>query len=150
MNLVNITSPSGGRNWICDPKIAAGVEAAYLKVRGIMGLQKVEQECMVVDFGGMVLQGEKDVTIEAGGIKVVVPVSQFEDLLGTLRSRKASTAVPGAIASFGGWMGYRYIMALETRDALVQEMERMWPEVELEAKAEADRWKNLSRKEDGE
>ena len=140
MKLVNITSPSGSKNWVCDPKVAGAVEEAYLRVRGVSGLQKAEQECMVVDFGGAALVGEKDITVEAGGIKVVVPVSQFEELMELLRNQKPSTAVPGAIQSFGGWMGYRYIMALETRDALVQEMDRLWPEVEPLAKAEVERW----------
>lgn len=145
MNLINITSPSGSKNWVCDPKVADGVLEAYRRVRGVTDLEKAEQECMVVDFGGSVLQGEKDVTIQAGGIKVAVPVSQFEELLETLRTRKPSTAVPGAITSFGGWMGFRYILALETRDLLVQEMDRMLPEVKPLIEEELARWKGLSK-----
>lgn len=145
MPVVNITSPSGQRNWICDPKAAPQVEEAYRRVRGITGLKKAEQEAMVIDFGGAVLAGEEDITVEAGGIKIVMPVSQFEDVLDILKTRKESTAMPGAIRSFGGWMGYHYVIAVETRQALVAEMERIWPEVKPKAEAEVERWKTLRK-----
>lgn len=143
--IVNITSPSGGRNWVCDPKSVAAVDEGYRRARGITGLKRTEQACMVIDAGGAVLVGEEDIQVEAGGIKIQTPVSQFEDVWLALRDSKESKMFPGSI-KIGGWMDYYFVIALETRDALVKEMERMWPEVEPKAQAEMDHWKNIHSK----
>lgn len=140
--VINITSPSGGRNWVCDPKSVAAVDEGYRIHRGITGLRRAEQECMVIDAGGAILVGEEDIKVEAGGIKIQTPVSQFEDVLVALRDSKESKMFPGSI-KIGGWMDYYFVIALETRDLLVKEMERMKPEVEPKIQYERDRWKGL-------
>ena len=142
--VVNITSPSGGRNWVCDPKSVAAVDEGYRIHRGITGLKRAEQECMVIDGGGAVLVGEEDVRIEAGGIKIQTPVSQFEDVFEALRNSKESKMFPGSI-KIGGWMDYYFVIALETRDLLVKEMERMRSGVEPKIQYERDRWKGLHK-----
>lgn len=142
--IINIASPSGGRNWVCDPKSVAAVDEGYRTHRGITGLRRREQACMVIDAGGAILVGEEDIVVEAGGIKIQTPVSQFEDVLMALRDSKESKMFPGSI-KIGGWMGYYFVIALETRDLLVKEMERMKPEVEPKARYERDRWKGLHK-----
>lgn len=142
--VVNITSPSGGRNWVCDPKSVAAVDEGYRLHRGITGLKRAEQACMVIDAGGAILVGEEDIKVEAGGVDIQTPVSQFEDVLVALRDSKESKMFPGSI-KIGGWMGYYFVIALETRDLLVKEMERMKPEVEPKAQYERDRWKGLCK-----
>ena len=142
--VINISSPSGRRNWVCDPKSVAAVDEGYRIHRGITGLKRMEQACMVIDAGGAVLVGEEDIAVEAGGIKIQTPVSQFEDVLVALRDSKESKMFPGSI-KIGGWMDYYFVIALETRDLLVKEMERMRPEVEPKIQYELGRWKGLNK-----
>lgn len=136
MKAIYVASPSRKKAFFCDEAGARAIVEAYRRDRGVQELaQEPLEDGIRFDSGGAMRIGEEDVEFEANGIKFCTRVTQFVFALYLAKNAKVQEKYSGCI-TFGGWMGTYYIFSVETRNAIVTEMERLWPSVERKALAE--------------
>lgn len=149
MAMIAVYSPSKNKIFYCDAEGADLVDRLYAKRRDIpLGTLKREPlEGIVVDFGGACLADEPDALLVIGDIRVSIPVRQvptFRHLLAEpVTVENASTPDAQDLAkakcrSFGGWQNTFYVFSDATCAALLAELDRLAPVIDLEV-AEAER-----------
>jgi hypothetical protein len=138
MKAIHVASPSGQKDFFCDEVGARAIVEAYRRDRGVQDLcQEPLEDGIRFDGGGAMRMGEEDVGFEINGIRFHTTVTQFAFALEAAKKAQIQEKYSGCVV-FGGWMGFYYILSVQTRDALVTEMERLWPSVEHKALAEED------------